>query len=89
MSIEPVANASRVSGLVHKMEPLSPIIKNQKHSATPLTARHQNLAWVNKITSKISENGTEDIKVIFQEGTNSDYSEYESEALRKILQCIN
>jgi hypothetical protein len=41
----------RSSGLSQRMEPLSPLARNHRF-ATPLTARHQNLAWVNKITSR-------------------------------------
>ena len=53
MVAEPVHQIPRMSGLVQRMEPLSPLARHHQHLATPLTARYQNLAWVNKITSKI------------------------------------
>jgi CRISPR/Cas system-associated endonuclease Cas1 len=68
---------------------LSPLARHHQHQATPLTARYQNLAWVNKITSKMYEKGSDEIRQIYQQGTSNSYDEYESEAMEKILQSIN
>jgi len=51
--------APRASGMVLRMQPLSPLASHQPHLPSPVTARHQNLAWVNKITSKMYEKGSD------------------------------
>lgn len=71
---------SKGSGLSLRMVPTSPM-RQHNSQATPWSSRYQNLEWVNKITSKSEEKDYEDIKAIFEEGTGTPFSDYETQAL--------
>lgn len=59
-------------------EPLSPFkpISAIRGALTPVSARHQNLGWINGITAKFSREESQQVEGIYERYTGSSYKAY-------------
>jgi hypothetical protein len=74
-----------------RREPLSPFRPHvsSRGPLTPVSARHQNLAWINSITAKFTKEEGSRVKDIYERYTQRDYEQYESMALNSITDAIS
>lgn len=81
----------RRMSLSQRREPMSPFCPLQSHhyNISPIRARHQNLGWVNSITSRAYEKDIEAIRAIFENYTKHSFESYLENALKNLSESIS